>query len=210
MKGRRGRIAAMGTEAAGDVVEHLDQPGRTLALTFDDGPNPPDTVDLLDLLAREGVRAVFFLVGEHVEAHPEIVRRVVADGHVLGNHSFRHDDLQDADADAVRADLARTLAAIRTAVPSAEVPFFRAPFGRWGGTVAVAAELGMRSVGWSLSVQDWEPPGVEELVRRLGAVEPAGIVLLHDGGGDRSQTVQAVATLVPRLRDAGWTFTVPL
>jgi peptidoglycan/xylan/chitin deacetylase (PgdA/CDA1 family) len=202
-----GRIAAMGTAA--DVVEHLDQPGRSIALTFDDGPNPPDTAELLDLLAREDVRAVFFLVGEHALAHPELVRRVVDEGHVLGNHTFHHDDLEDWDDDAVRADLERTLAAIRSAVPSADVPFFRAPFGHWGRSVAVARDLGMRSVGWSLAVEDWEPPGVDELVRRLGAVTPGGIVLLHDGGGDRSQTVEAVARLVPRLRDEGWHVTVP-
>jgi peptidoglycan/xylan/chitin deacetylase (PgdA/CDA1 family) len=195
--------------AAHDVIEGLDDPGRTIALTFDDGPNPPDTTALLDLLAREGVRAVFFLVGRHVEEHPEVVRHVVDEGHVLGNHSFDHDDLEDWEPDAVRADLERTLAAIRAAVPSAEVPFFRAPFGRWGRTAAVARELGMRSVGWSLAVEDWVPPGVDELVRRLSAVTPGGIVLLHDGGGDRSQTVEAVATLVPRLRAEGWTFTVP-
>jgi peptidoglycan/xylan/chitin deacetylase (PgdA/CDA1 family) len=137
------------------------------------------------------------------------VRRVVDEGHVLGNHSFHHDDLADWGPDAVRADLERTQAAIGAAVPHAEVPFFRAPFGRWGATVPVARALGMRSVGWSLSVEDWVPPGVDELVRRLGSVTPGGIVRLHDGGGDRSQTVEAVATLVPRLRDGGWELTVP-
>lgn len=184
-------------------------PSRTAVLTFDDGPHPPDTVALLDLLAAEGVRAVFFLVGLQVEAHPGLVRRIVDDGHVLGNHSWAHDDLADWSADDVRADLGRTLDALRAAVPGAEVPFYRAPFGHWGRSVEVAAELGMRSVGWQLAVEDWEPPGVDELVRRLGAVEPGGIVLLHDGGGDRSQTVAAVARLIPLLRADGWTFTVP-
>jgi peptidoglycan/xylan/chitin deacetylase (PgdA/CDA1 family) len=198
-----------GTGTSDDVVERLDGPGRRVALTFDDGPNPPDTTALLDVLAREGVRAVFFLVGAQVEAHPDVVRRVVDEGHVLGNHSFHHDDLAAWTPDAVRDDLERTLAAIRTAVPGAEVPFFRAPFGRWGRTVPVARALGMRSVGWSLSVEDWVPPGTHELVRRLGALTPGGIVLLHDGGGDRSQTVEAVAALIPRLRDEGWEPTVP-
>lgn len=192
-----------------DVVELVDDPGLTVALTFDDGPNPPDTVALLDVLAREGVRAVFCLVGDRVEAHPELVRRIVDEGHTLGNHSFHHDDLEEWEPDAVRADLRRTLRAIEAAVPGAEVPFFRAPFGRWGRSIAVATELGMRPLGWSLAVWDWEPPGTEELVRRLDAVEPRGIVLLHDGGGDRRQTVEAVAALVPRLRARGWTFTVP-
>lgn len=194
-----------------DVIELLPGNGatRSVVLTFDDGPNPPDTLTLLDLLAREEVPAVFFLVGRQVEAHPDVVRRIVAEGHTLGNHSWQHDDLEDWEPDAVRADLERTHAAILAAVPDAQVPFFRAPFGSWGRTVPVAAELGMRSVGWQLAVEDWVPPGVDELVRRLTAVEPGGVILLHDGGGDRSQTVAAVARLIPMLRADGWTFTVP-
>lgn len=194
-----------------DVLEVVDSPApaRTVVLTFDDGPNPPDTAALLDLLAREQVPAVFCLVGAQAEAHPELVRRIAREGHVLGNHSFHHDDLEDWEPEAVRADLERTLAAIRAAVPDAPVPFFRAPFGHWGRTIAVAGELGMRPLGWQLAVWDWEPPGVEELVRRLRGVMPGGVVLLHDGGGDRSQTVAAVARLVPLLRSEGWTFTVP-
>lgn len=203
----------MDTAAPGpaDLIRYVDPDPAppTAALTFDDGPNPPDTVVLLDLLARAQVRAVFCLVGIQVEAHPDVVRRIVADGHVLANHSYRHDDLGDWEPDAVRADLQRTLDAIDAVVPGTPVPFFRAPFGSWGRTVPVAAELGMRSLEWQLAVEDWVPPGVDELVRRLGGVEPGGVVLLHDGGGDRSQTVEAVARVIPRLRADGWTFTVP-
>lgn len=194
-----------------EIIERVGSPGppSTVVLTFDDGPNPPDTTVLLDLLATEQVPAVFCLVGAQVEAHPEVVRRIVADGHTLGNHSYHHDDLEQWEPEAVRTDLVRTLAAIRSAVPGAEVPFFRAPFGRWGATIPVAAELGMRPLGWQLAVGDWEPPGTAELVHRLGGVLPGGVVLLHDGGGDRSQTVAAVASVIPRLRADGWTFTVP-
>lgn len=200
-----------GTDTRPDVIERVASPApsRTVVLTFDDGPNPPDTVALLDLLAREQVRAVFCLVGAQAQAHPEIVRRIVDDGHTLGNHSFHHDDLEEWEPAAVRADLVRTLGAIRAAAPGAEVPFFRAPFGHWGATIPVAAELGMRPLGWQLAVGDWEPPGTQELVRRLGGVLPGGVVLLHDGGGDRSQTVAAVASVIPRLRTEGWAFSVP-
>ena len=192
-----------------DVLEHVEEPGRTIALTFDDGPNPRDTAALLEVLARERVPAVFCLVGEQVQAHPAVVRRIAGEGHVLGNHSFHHDDMQAWEPDAVLADLERTSSAIRAAVPGADVPFFRAPYGRWGVTVPVAAGLGMRALGWALAVADWEPPGVDVLVSRLEEVPPGGIVLLHDGGGDRSQTVAAVATLILLLRQRGWTFTVP-
>ncbi|MBO0898856.1 polysaccharide deacetylase family protein [Cellulomonas sp. zg-ZUI22] len=194
-----------------DVIRYVDPDpaAPTAVLTFDDGPNPPDTLTLLDVLAREQVRAVFCLVGVQVEAHPDVVRRIAADGHVLANHSWRHDDLQEWSPEAVRADLQRTLDAIHAVVPDAPVPFFRAPFGHWGRTVPVAAELGMAPLEWQLAVGDWEPPGVDELVRRLGGVEAGGVILLHDGGGDRSQTVEAVARVIPRLRADGWGFTVP-
>jgi peptidoglycan/xylan/chitin deacetylase (PgdA/CDA1 family) len=195
-----------------DVIERVDPSGaaRTVALTFDDGPNPPDTLDLLDLLAREQVRAVFCLVGAQVMAHPEVAHRIVREGHVLANHSFRHDDLEEWAPEAVRADLERTLAAIHDAAPDVGVPFFRAPYGHWGRTIQVAGELGMRPLGWQLAVWDWEPPGVAELVRRMSGVVPGGVLLLHDGGGDRSQTVAAVAEFIPRMRSDGWTFTVPV
>ncbi|MCM0639483.1 polysaccharide deacetylase family protein [Cellulomonas wangsupingiae] len=201
----------MDTPGLADVIRYVDPDpaAPTAVLTFDDGPNPPDTVTLLDLLAREQVTAVFCLVGQQVEAHPDVVRRIVADGHVLANHSFRHDNLSQLTPDAVRADLTRTLDAIHAVVPDAPVPFFRAPFGHYGHAIVVAAELGMRTLDWQLAVEDWVPPGVDELVRRLGGVEPGGVVLLHDGGGDRSQTVAAVARLIPRLRAEGWAFTVP-
>jgi len=195
-----------------DVIRYVrtDPAAPTVALTFDDGPNPPDTVVLLDLLARERVTAVFCLVGVQVEAHPDVVRRIVADGHVLANHSWRHDDLEEWEPDAVRTDLQRTLDAIHAVVPDAPVPFYRAPFGHWGRTIPVAAELGMAPLEWQLAVEDWDPaPPADVLVDRLGGIEPGGIVLLHDGGGDRSQTVEAVARVIPRLRAAGWTFTVP-
>ncbi|MBO3089381.1 polysaccharide deacetylase family protein [Cellulomonas dongxiuzhuiae] len=195
-----------------DVIRFVAAPAtaRTVALTFDDGPNPPDTVELLDLLAREQVPAVFCLVGVQVAAHPDLVRRIVDDGHVLANHSWRHDDLAQLSPDAVRADLQRTLDAIHAVVPDAPVPFFRAPFGHYGQAIVVAAELGMRTLDWQLAVEDWDPaPPADVLVERLGGIEPGGVVLLHDGGGDRSATVEAVRRVIPRLRADGWTFTVP-
>jgi predicted amidohydrolase/peptidoglycan/xylan/chitin deacetylase (PgdA/CDA1 family) len=200
-----------GARRRGDVIELVNEPtaARTVVLTFDDGPNPPDTLALLDLLDREGVRAVFCLVGEQAARHPDVVRRIVASGHRLGAHSWRHDDLEDWGVAEVRADLERTLAAIHAAVPGVEVPFYRAPFGHWGRTIPVAGELGMRPLGWQTAVWDWDQPGTDELVRRICGVVPGGIVLLHDGGGDRRQTVEAVARVIPRLRADGWTFTVP-
>jgi peptidoglycan/xylan/chitin deacetylase (PgdA/CDA1 family) len=192
-----------------DVVTTTGVPGRTFALTFDDGPNPPDTLRLLDVLAELGVAAVFCLVGEQVRAHPEVAGRIAGAGHVLGNHSLRHDDLGEWDAARVRADLAETSALI-TGATGVAPSYFRAPFGRWGVTPRVAAELGMVPLGWQLAVEDWLAPGADVLVDRIRAgLEPGGVVLLHDGGGDRSGTVDAVARVVPALLAEGWTAVLP-
>ena len=193
-----------------EALHRAEGSGRVLSLTFDDGPDPRTTPRLLEVLAAHAVPAVFFLWGDHVRAHPAVVRSVCAAGHVLGNHSMHHDDLAERSADDVRADLLETNAAIAAAAPGAAVPWFRAPYGSWGRSPDVTAELGMQPLGWQLAVADWEPPGVDELVRRVEAgIEPGGVVLLHDGGGDRTQTVDAVERLLPRLRADGWSFALP-
>ncbi|MBY8881793.1 polysaccharide deacetylase family protein [Actinacidiphila acidipaludis] len=192
------------------VVESTTLVGSYVSLTFDDGPHPVHTPHLLTVLRGHGVTAVFCLRGDQALAHPEIVRAIVADGHLLGNHGMHHDDMSDWPDDRVRDDLARTSAAIRAAAPGASVPFFRAPYGRWGRTPEVASGLGMRALGWRLSAGDWERPGTDELVRRLTTgLTPGAVVLLHDGGGDRGQTVAAVDRLIPRLAAHGWHFTTP-
>jgi peptidoglycan/xylan/chitin deacetylase (PgdA/CDA1 family) len=183
---------------------------RTLCLTFDDGPNPADTPRLLAVLRRHRVPAVFFLLGQFATEHPELVRAIVADGHVLGNHTMYHDDLSDWTHQRIEADLRGATDAIRAAAGGAPVTYFRAPYGRWGHSPQVAAALGLRPLAWRLAIGDWEPPGTEVLIDRLTTgVSPGAIVLLHDGGGDRSQTVDAVDTVLPRLQAQGWSFTLP-
>ena len=103
-----------------------------------------------------------------------------------------------------------TTALIRRAVPHARIPYFRAPFGSWGQSPQVSAALGMQPLGWRLAITDWEPPGTDVLVQRLrDGITPGAVVLMHDGGGDRSQTVAAVEQIIPELRAQGWRFTLP-
>ena len=192
------------------VVESTALVGSYVSLTFDDGPHPVHTPHLLTVLREHGVTAVFCVCGNHALEYPEIVRAIVADGHLLGNHSMDHDDMSDWSDDRVQDDLERTSAAIRAAVPGVAIPFFRAPYGHWGRSPEVANRLGMRPLGWRLHVEDWERPGADELFRRLTAgLTPGAVVLLHAGGGDRTQTVDAVARLIPRLTGRGWHFTTP-
>jgi peptidoglycan/xylan/chitin deacetylase (PgdA/CDA1 family) len=198
------------TGPTAEIVDSTGRPGRTVSFTFDDGPDPANTPALLDVLRRTHVRAVFCLWGEHARQYPALVRRIVREGHILCNHSMNHDDLSTKSAADIRADLRATNAAIRSAVPFARIPYFRAPYGAWGESPAVAAGLGMQPLGWRLAIADWEPPGTDVLVERLlTGITPGAVVLMHDGGGDRSQTVDAVAEVIPTLRAQGWHLTRP-
>jgi peptidoglycan-N-acetylglucosamine deacetylase len=183
--------------------------GNYAALTFDDGPDPRWTPQMLDLLRTYEVRATFCVLGEAVEAHPELVRAIVSDGHTLCNHTWDHDmGLGQRSHDEIRQDLRRTTAAIHAVAPGARVSYFRQPGGFWTGRVVeVAAELGMTSVHWDVDPRDWSLPGVDAIVAEVTTqTRPGSIVLLHDGDGDRldgdtdrQQTVEALARILPEL-----------
>jgi peptidoglycan-N-acetylglucosamine deacetylase len=165
---------------------------------------------LLEVLRNHGVKAVFCLWGDHVVAYPELVREIVADGHVLCNHTMHHDNMSDWSPSQIQADLEETNAVIQNAAPGEPIRYFRAPFGAWGQTPKVAAAMGLQPLGWRLAVGDWDPPGTDVLVNRLvTGITPGAIVLLHDGGGDRTQTVAAVDRIIPWYQDQGWRFDLP-
>lgn len=187
--------------------------GQVCALTFDDGPNGEDTGALLDFLAARQIRSVFAVIGECIQAPggAEILKRIVADGHVLCNHSTSFADMGEWDADTVRADLLENLAIIRTAVGDVPVPFWRAPNGSWGVTSEVAVQLGMQPLDVVHHIGDWAEQDVEVLAERLRSeMTPGELVLCHDGGGDRSGTVEAVRRVVDERLAMGWTFTLPV
>jgi peptidoglycan-N-acetylglucosamine deacetylase len=162
------------------------------------------------VLREHHVKAVFCLVGDNVRAHPEVVRRIAAEGHVLCNHSMHHDDLSTWTPSQVEADLRETSKLIHQAVPWAPIAYFRAPYGAWGQSPQVAAGLGMQPLGWRFDIEDWVPPGTDVLVQRIrDRITPGAVVLMHDGGGDRSQTVEAVDRIIPELRADGWRLTLP-
>ncbi|GAA1766453.1 polysaccharide deacetylase family protein [Luedemannella helvata] len=175
---------------------------RGVALTFDDGPDPRWTPDVLGLLRRYRVRATFCLVGREAARHPRLVRAIAAGGHTLCNHSWRHDlDLGRRSPAAIRADLVATTRAIERAAPGATVHYFRQPGGRWRERVVAAARgLGMTSLHWSVDARDWRRPGRRAIVGiTLRHTGPGSIILLHDGGGVRAGTVAALRELLPSL-----------
>jgi peptidoglycan/xylan/chitin deacetylase (PgdA/CDA1 family) len=203
-------LPASAAQPNAEVVTSTRHDGRHVALTFDDGPNPADTLRLLEVLREHHVRATFCLWGDHVQAHPEVARAVARGGHTLCNHTMHHDNMATWSPERIRQDLQQTEAVIREAVPGAHIPYFRAPYGAWGQTPQVAAELGMQPLGWRLVIGDWAPPGTDELVRRLReGITPGAVVLAHDGGGDRSQTVEAIDRIIPELKAQGYRFDQP-
>ncbi|WP_206305907.1 polysaccharide deacetylase family protein [Streptomyces sp. RFCAC02] len=198
-------------DPAGPVRETLTgTAGRRLALTFDDGPHPAHTPAVLDTLRAHGVRATFFVTGENAEWQPDLLRAVAGDGHLVGNHTWSHARLGDLSRGRARDELARTGDLIEHAVGTAP-RLARAPYGAWTATaVRDCRALGMEPLGWSLDTGDWTRPGTTRIVRALlDGVRPGAIVLAHDGGGDRTQTVAALAYCLPRLLDRGWDIVLP-
>lgn len=189
--------------------------GDVAALTFDDGPNGADTAELLDVLRERDLRAVFCVIGQNVTAPggAELLRRIVAEGHTLCNHSTTYDDMGGLTTAQAQERMAANLDIIRAALgdPDYPVPYFRAPNGSWGNTPAAAVALGMQPLGVVNTINDWAESDPEVLTANLrAAMKPGELVLVHDGGGDRSASVQAVRTVLDERLAAGWRFTLPL
>ena len=189
--------------------------GGVVALTLDDGPHVETTAGVLDLLAEHAVPATFCLVGENVRqpGAAALVRRMVAEDHVLANHAMTYADLGGWPPAEIEADLRATTQAIRAAAgdPGVPVPFFRAPNGSWGVSAAVAQGLGMRPLGVVHTINDWCTQDVETLVANLhAALTPGELLLAHDGGGDRRGTLAALRMVLPVWLAEGWRFTRPV
>ncbi len=191
--------------------------GDVAALTFDDGPNPGETDQLLDFLAENDLTAVFCVIGQNITAPggAELLRRIVTEGHTLCNHTTGYADMGSWTPEQVRADLVANLQIIRDTLgdPDHPVPYFRAPNGSWGQTGAVAASLGMQPLGLGNVIVDWDGNDLSEptLTANLrAAVQPGAVVLVHDGGGERFNGIAAVRTVVTEKLAEGWTFTLPL
>ena len=198
----------------GRPITRVRTPGRAVALTFDDGPNPDATPIILDALAARGVKATFFILGRHAERWPELVARIAREGHSIGNHGYYHRKLHFKSPAYVRDDLRLGTDRIEAATGLRPV-LFRAPHGfRSPWVTPIAKSLGQRTVGWSLGVWDSDRPGVESIVERtIAGARPGSILLLHDGdgydpGGDRMQTAQAVPIIVDRLLEQGFRFSL--
>jgi peptidoglycan-N-acetylglucosamine deacetylase len=205
--------AAMAPSAQlfGSTIRHTGD-ASTMALTFDDGPNPVVTPGLLDLLERRKAKATFFLVGKHARAFPALAKEIADRGHTVGNHTDTHPNLIFLPPRRIAEELDRCEEAITSAI-GRPTRWMRPPYGFRGPQLAsvVRRRCGAGVVMWSASAHDWKPQPPERVIKRLRHARGGDIVLLHDADhrvpeGDRQHTVAALEDLLPRWMDAGIRF----
>jgi peptidoglycan/xylan/chitin deacetylase (PgdA/CDA1 family) len=189
---------------------------KQIALTYDDGPNDPHTLRLLEVLAKHDVSVTFFMIGRYVRERPDIARAVAAAGHVIGNHTFTHPLLIFKSEAQTRAELAGCKRVLEDMI-GAHSNLFRPPFGgRRPATLRVAHELGLQTIMWNVTGYDWNAPPAAEIEKKVARQMRGGdVILLHDGGhralrADRAQTVIATDNLIQKYKNQGYEFvTVP-
>ena len=195
----------------------LPTASKLVALTFDDGPNDPHTLNLLDVLAKHSVRATFFLIGRYVRQRPEIVAEIARRGHVIGNHTFTHPVLTIQSAARIRSEINDCRQAITDAIGE-HSNLFRPPFGaRRPGVFSLVRELGLEPVMWNVTGHDWNASSSDYILRKvMPKVRGGKVFLLHDGGhvafgADRSKTVQAVDELIVTCKERNYELaTIPV
>jgi len=198
---------------AGLPQHHLPCTGTDIALTVDDGPDPTYTPRMLALLAQQEIRATFCMIGRSAAAHPDLVKRVLDGGHHIANHTHSHPmNIAKMAAGAVHAEMEKATDAINKASGGSYHPtLFRSPGGAWSQTIlGQCGSLGLHPLDWTVDPRDWSRPGVQHIVTTImKQTHPGSIILEHDGGGNREQTLTALGVVLPRLRDAGYTFAQP-
>jgi peptidoglycan/xylan/chitin deacetylase (PgdA/CDA1 family) len=205
-----GSPAAQPTPARAKIAyssAHVD--GKYIALTFDDGPHPKLTPKLLALLAARHIKVTFFLIGENVQAHPEIAKEEIAEGHEVGNHSWSHPNLRKLPEDKLRSEMQRTDDVIKSAIGHSPT-LMRPPYGELSAAQAVLVnrEFGYKVIRWDVDPLDWKDPGPSVVAARiLSQTRPGSIILSHD---IHAGTVAAMPIIIDTLLAKGYKFvTVP-
>ncbi|MEV0440138.1 bifunctional polysaccharide deacetylase/glycosyltransferase family 2 protein [Streptomyces spectabilis] len=202
-------------DTRGDRPKTLRVPDRRIVLTFDDGPDPEWTPKVLDVLAEHDAHGVFFVTGTMASRHPGLVARMVREGHEIGLHTFNHPDLSYQSKGRIDRELSQNQLALAGAA-GIRTSLFRPPYSSFADAMdntswPVARHIGSRgylTVVNDTDSEDWKHPGVAEIIRRATPADGKGaIVLMHDSGGDRSQTVAALSRFLPTLKQQGYEFT---
>ncbi|WP_051286919.1 polysaccharide deacetylase family protein [Paenibacillus taiwanensis] len=186
-----------------------DEGCRYVCLTLDDGPDPQYTPIILDILKEYGAKVTFFSLGRNAVNYPELVQRAYEEGHEIANHTYSHPELPTITIEQVQAEIRQT-EELLSSITGQHTALFRPPYGKYNDEVLNAVEeMGYTVILWSdpLEMMDWELPGSDVLVKTaLDHVENGSIMLLHDAGGERGQTVEAIRQLLPLLMARGYQF----
>jgi peptidoglycan-N-acetylglucosamine deacetylase len=208
---KKRRAKAVVTAVACSKLDNDDEV-KYVALTFDDGPSPVYTPKVLAILKKEGIHATFCLIGRHAKKYPEIVQQIVAEGHQIADHTMNHDEyLQRRSAKKIKEEILGTKTLLESIVPGTPIAFYRAPAGNIDHRIReMVTDWGMTPLGWSVDTKDWQKPGVDEILANVKSeLRPGGIILMHDAGGDRSDTLEALEKVIPQLKKDGYQFVFP-
>ncbi|MFI9808492.1 polysaccharide deacetylase family protein [Streptomyces sp. NPDC052301] len=212
--GVSGRPAAPKAAPVSAVIAHSSDAGaHAVNITIDDGPDPTWTPQVLQVLRENGVKATFCMVGPQAQAHPDLVRQVVAAGHRLCDHTVSHDTAMDTKSEAYQAQqIVDAERQITKASGGVRPMYYRAPGGAFTPySRRLAASHGMRPLGWNVDSKDFERPGTNAIVSTVKSELANGpTILFHDAGGDRSQTVAALRIVLPWLKQQGYAFGYPV
>ena len=200
----------------GRAFHGLGRGSKQIALTFDDGPNDPHTLHLLDVLAKHTVHATFFLIGRYVKQRPDLAGEIARRGNIIGNHTFTHPFLTFERAARVRKEILECRDAIGEAVGE-HSKLFRPPWGaRRPAVFRIVRDLGLEPVMWSVTGYDWNAPSADYIEQKVTTrIRGGDVILLHDGGhaqfgADRSRTVMVVDRLIRRYKAEGYEFVTVL
>ncbi len=191
------------------VLRRTNGGGRkVVALTFDDGPWPGQTAKVLDILKAEKVPATFFTVGLRVKREPGLAKRIVAEGHAIGNHTYHHMDVSGLEPDVLRREIKGESDMVRWTT-GVTPTWFRPPMGKIDGPAYAAIKAaGLKPVLWTVDPQDWRKGAEAGRIAKsvIAAAKPGSVILLHDGGGDRAQTIKALPWIIHELKKKGYEF----
>ena len=194
-------------EQTGEVVWEIKTTEKIVAITFDDGPDPEYTPQVLELLARYDAKATFFIIGQNAEKNPELVLRQYEEGHELANHTFTHP--WTSSVPTLDKELKQTNEIIFS-ITGFRPTLFRPVGGQYtDDMISTAVKNGFKVVMWSWhqDTEDWANPGVQKIVDTvLTGTKPGNVILFHDSGGDRRQTLEALDKILPELKKQGYQF----
>lgn len=187
---------------------------KVIALTFDDGPWDKQTDEILDILEQNDAKATFFTVGQCISGHEKELQRAASMGCEIGTHTWDHAEgsgegvsLIKMSTDERKQEVQKGLEAIKNATGQEASTIFRCPGGNFDTSVATDLEgIVTAEIGWNVDATDWKKPGADVIAQRIQSAGPGNIILMHDGGGDRSQTIEGLRQALPKLKEQGYSF----